>query len=106
MPVTVTVTPVGPLAGEWIIDGTVTVKIAEAESAGTEPTSAPYRTTRWPPADALGTVKVHVKAPLEEVVCEVQVSVVMVPSAKVIEPICVFGEKPAPEAVTVMPTGP
>jgi hypothetical protein len=54
----------------------------------------------------VGTVNVHVKVPVEEVVTEVQVWVTIVPPAMEIEPIAVLIEKPVPVTVTMVPIGP
>ena len=54
----------------------------------------------------MGTVNVHVKVPVIEVVWEVQVWVTIVPPAMVIEPIVVLTEKPEPLTVTTVPIGP
>jgi hypothetical protein len=72
VPLTVTETPEGPCVGLRVIAGTVAVNVAEAVSEGTLPISLPEATTGWAPLE-VGTVKVHVKAPIEDVVLEVQV---------------------------------
>ncbi len=54
----------------------------------------------------MGTVNVHVKVPVEEVVTEVQVWVTIVPPAMEIEPIVVLTENPEPLTVTTVPIGP
>ena len=71
-PVTVTVTPTGPWVGLSVIDG-MTVYVATAVSAGTVPMSLPDTTTAYGPGVIDGTVNVHVKAPVAEIVLEVQV---------------------------------
>ena len=72
-PVTVTVVPAGPWVGDRVIVGVVTVKVAEAVSAGTIPTSLPDKTTVYGSDTIDGTVNVHVKAPVADVVFVVQV---------------------------------
>ncbi len=67
-PVTVTEVPTEPWAGDNVIVGLVTVKVADAVSAGTAPTSLPDRTTMYVPVASDGTVNVHVKVPVAEVV--------------------------------------
>ena len=54
----------------------------------------------------MGTVNVHVKVPVEEVVTEVQVWVVGVAPLNLIVPIAVDTENPEPVTVTGVPTGP
>jgi hypothetical protein len=54
--------------GDRAIVGVVTVKVAEAVSAGTLPTSLPDRTTVYMPGAIDGTVNAHVKVPVDEVV--------------------------------------
>jgi hypothetical protein len=54
----------------------------------------------------VGTVNVHVKVPVDEVVWAVQVWVAMVPPAMEIEPITVLTENPVPVTVTIVPIGP
>ncbi len=53
-----------------------------------------------------GTVNVHVKVPVAEVVCEVQVCPLGVTPLNVIVPIVVRTENPEPVTVTEVPTGP
>jgi hypothetical protein len=67
-PVTVTEVPTTPEVGDKVIAGVVTVKVAEAVSAGTVPTSLPDTVTEWPPAVSAGTVNVHEKVPVAVVV--------------------------------------
>jgi len=67
-PVTVTEVSCGPLVGDRMIVGVVTVKVAEAVSAGTVPTSLPDTTTVYGPDTIAGTMNVHVKVPVAEVV--------------------------------------
>ena len=105
VPVTVTVTPTGPWVGLRVIDG-MTVNVATAVSAGTVPTSLPDRTTVYGPGVIEGTVNVHVKVPVAEVVFVVQVWVAGVAPLKVIVPIVVRTENPEPVTVTEMPTMP
>jgi hypothetical protein len=50
------------------IVGFVTLNVADAVSLGTVPTSLPETTTVYVPAAIDGTVNVHVKAPVAEVV--------------------------------------
>ena len=71
--------PTGPCAGDRVIAGTVTVKEAEAVSAGTVPTSLPETVTECEPALDEGTVKVQLNVPVADVVWAVQVWTVMVP---------------------------
>ena len=54
--------------GDRAIVGVVTTKVAEAVSAGTVPTSLPDTTTAYAPDTIEGTLNVHVKAPVAEVV--------------------------------------
>ncbi len=105
-PVTVTVVPCGPLTGDRVIVGVVTVKVADALSAGAVPTSLPERTTAYGPNTIAGTVNVHVKVPVAEVVLDVQVCPLGVTPLNVIVPIVVRTENPEPVTVTVTPTGP
>ena len=105
-PATVTVIPVTPCEGVRVIAGTVTVKEAEAVSAGTEPTSLPEAMTVLAPAVDDGTVKVQVKVPVEDVVVVVQVWVPGVAPLNVNVAKVVLTEKPDPAAVTVIPMGP
>jgi formaldehyde-activating enzyme involved in methanogenesis len=67
-PVTVTEVPTGAWVTDRAIVGVVTVKVAEAVSAGTVPTSLPDTTTVYGPVAMDGTMNVHVKAPVAEVV--------------------------------------
>ena len=85
----------------------VTVNVTVAVSAGTLPTLLPDRTTAYGPAPTDGTVNVHVKAPVAEIVTPVQVCVAGVAPLNVIVPI-VVGETENPEPVTVteVPAGP
>ena len=106
VPVTVTEVPIGPEAGDRAMAGVVTVKVVEAVSAGTVPTSLPDTTTVYVPAATDGTVNVHVNAPVAEVVFVVQVCVAGVAPLKVIVPIVVRTENPEPVTVTVTPAGP
>ena len=79
---------------------------ADAVSAGTVPTSLPETVTARAPSASVGTVNVHVKVPVDEVVRPMQVWVAMVPPAMEIEPICVLMENPVPVTVTEVPIGP
>jgi hypothetical protein len=106
VPVTVTEVPIGPEAGDREIAGAVTVNVADAVSRGTVPMSLPDRTTAYVPAAIEGTVNVHVKVPVEEVVTEVQVWVVGVAPLNLIVPIAVDTENPEPVTVTGVPIGP
>jgi hypothetical protein len=106
VPVTVTEVPIGPEAGDRAMAGVVTVKVVEAVSAGTVPTSLPDTTTVYVPAATDGTVNVHVNAPVAEVVFVVQVCVAGVAPLKVIVPIVVRTENPEPVTVTGVPAGP
>jgi len=105
-PVTVTEVPCGPLVGDRMIVGVVTVKVAEALSAGTVPTSLPDMTTVYGPDTIDGTVNVHVKVPVAVVVWEVQVCPLGVAPLNVMVPIVVRTEKPELVTVTAVPTGP
>jgi len=101
--VTVTVMPFGPCIGASVIAGTVIVNVADAVS---EPPSLPVATTVYAPAASDGTVKVQLKVPVADVVCEVQVWVPGVAPLNVKVVIAVLTEKPVPETLTVMPFGP
>ena len=92
--------------GVRVIVGVVTVNVADAVSRGTVPMSLPDRTTAYVPAAIEGTVNVHVKVPVEEVVTEVQVWVVGVAPLNLIVPIAVDTENPEPVTVTGVPIGP
>ena len=105
-PVTVTAVPCGPLVGDRVIVGVVTVNVAVAVSAGTVPTSLPDRMTAYGPSTIDGTVNVHVKVPVGEVVFVVQVCPLGVAPLNVMVPIAVRTENPEPVAVTEVPTGP
>jgi len=105
-PVTVTIVPSGPWMGDTLIMEVVTVKVAEAVSAGTVPTSLPERTTAYGPDAMDGTVNVHVKVPVAEVVFVVQVCTLGVAPLNVIVPIAVDTEKPEPATVTEVPMRP
>jgi hypothetical protein len=98
--------PFGPWAGDKDIAGVVMVKVAEAVSAGTEPTSLPEAVTEYPPAELAGTVNVHVNVPVDDVVWEVHVWVPGVAPLKVKVPMAVLTEKPDPVTVTEIPLGP
>jgi hypothetical protein len=103
VPETVTVAPTGPWPGLTTIAGTVSVKLAVAVSA---PASLPVATTLWLPAAMAGTVKVHEKVPVPEVVWAVQVWVAGVAPLYVNVPIVLAGVNPAPVTVTETPVGP
>ncbi len=105
-PVTVTKVPTGPWVGDTVIVGAVTVNVAVAVSAGTLPTSLPDRTTAYAPTATDGTVNVHVKVPVAEVVWDVQVWVAGVAPLNVIVPIVVRTENPEPVTLTDMPKRP
>ena len=77
------------------------VNVFEAVS---DPPSLPVATTEYTLGESEGTVKVHEKAPVAEVVCEVQVWVPGVAPPKVKVEIAVLGVYPLP--VTVMPVVP
>ena len=64
-PVTVIDMPVGPCVWERVIVGVVMVKVVDAVSGLP---SLPVATTVYPPAASEGTVKVHEKVPVAEVV--------------------------------------
>jgi len=72
-PVTVTEMPMGPWVGDRVIAALMTVNVADAVSAGTVPTSLPDKTTEYAPGAIEGTVNVHVKVPVADVVWAVQV---------------------------------
>jgi len=105
-PVIVTEIPFGPWVGDRVIVGVVTVKVVEAMSAGTMIQSLPPRMTVFAPDPIDGTVNVHVKVPVPEVVWAVQVCVAGVFPLSVIIPIVVATENPEPVTVTEVPTGP
>jgi hypothetical protein len=105
-PVTVTEVPTGLCVGERVITGVVTAKVAEALSAGTVPTSLPDTYAMYVPTATAGTVNVHVKVPVAEVVLDVQVCTLGVAPLNVIVPIAVRTENPEPVTVTEVPTGP
>jgi len=105
-PVTVTMVPTGPWVGDRVIVAVMTVNEADAVSAGTAPTSLPDRTTAYGPDAMDGTVNVHVKVPVSEVVWDVQVWVAGVAPLKVIVPIVVRTENPEPVTVTELPKRP
>ena len=75
-------------------------------SAGTVPTSLPDTTTAYAPDTIEGTLNVHVKAPVAEVVWEVQVCPLGVAPLNVMVPIVVRTENPEPLIVTTVPIGP
>ena len=102
---TVTVVPAGPWVGLRTTDG-VTENAADAESPVTVRMSLPETVTALDPSASVGTVNVHVKVPVEEVVTEVQVWVVGVAPLNLIVPIAVDTENPEPVTVTGVPTGP
>jgi hypothetical protein len=106
VPVTVTLVPTTPELGVRVILGLVTVNVAVAVSEGTVPISLPETVTTWPANVSVGTVNVHVKVPVAEVVWAVQVWVAIVPPAMVIVPIFVLMEYPVPATVTMVPIGP
>jgi len=68
VPLTVTVVPIGPWVGDRVIAGVITLNVAVALSAGTVPTLLPDTTTVYVPPVTDGTVNVHVKVPVAEVV--------------------------------------
>jgi hypothetical protein len=105
-PVAVTLVPTGLCMGDRVIVGVVTVNVADAASEGIVPTSLPETVTMCAPSVSVGTVNVHVKAPVESVVWEVQVWLVIVPRAMEIKPIFVLMENPVPVTVTMVPIGP
>jgi hypothetical protein len=82
------------------------LKLTVAVSAGTLPTSLPDRTTAYVPVASAGTVNVHVKVPVEEVVWEVQLCPLGVTPLNVMVPIVVDTENPEPVTVTEVPCGP
>ena len=67
-PLTVTVMPFGPWAGDSVIAGAVTVKLAEAVSPATVPTLLPDALTVYDPVASDGTVKIQLNVPVAEVV--------------------------------------
>ena len=105
-PVIVTEVPTGLCVGDRAIVGVVIVKVAEAVSAGTVPTSLPDMYTMYVPTVSAGTVNVHVNVPVAEVVWAVQVWVAGVTPLNVMVPIVVRTENPEPVTVTEVPTGP
>ncbi len=106
VPVTVTVVPTGPCMGDRLIVEVVTVNVAVAVSAGTVPTLLPDTTTAYGPDAMDGTVNVHVKVPVAEVVWEVQVCPLGVAPLNFIVPIAVDTENPEPVTVTEVPVRP
>jgi Ni,Fe-hydrogenase III small subunit len=92
--------------GDREIAGVVTVNVAEAASAGTNPMSLPDTTTAYGPDAMDGTVNVHVNVPVAEVVFVVQVWVAGVTPLNVMVPIVVRTENPEPVTVTGVPAGP
>jgi hypothetical protein len=72
-PVIVTEVSFGPWVGDKVTVGIVTVKVTEAVSPVTVPMSLPDKTTVYMPGEIDGTVNLHVKVPVAEVVWEVQV---------------------------------
>jgi hypothetical protein len=64
------------------------VKVAEAVS---EPPSCPVATTEYAPAELEGTVKVQLKVPVADVVCDVHVWVPGVAPLKVKVEMAVLG---------------
>jgi hypothetical protein len=105
-PVTVTEVPTGPWMGDRVTVGIVIVKVEEAVSAGTVIQSLPARMTVLAPDAIDGTVNVHVKVPVAEVVVAVQVCVLGVTPLTVTILIVVATENPEPVTVTEVPTGP
>lgn len=100
VPATVTVEPTGPWAGVTVIASGVTV-------------NAPVAV--WPPESVavtvvpdvpLGTLNVHVNAPVTPVVKEPLVHVVMATPSRTSDPNAFDTEKPVPDIVTDAPTGP
>ncbi len=91
--------------GNRVIVGVVIVKVVEAVSPDTVQTSLPDRMTVYGPAAIDGTVNVHVKVPVAEVVWEVQVCTDGVFPPSVIVPIAVDTENPEPATVTEVPDG-
>jgi len=81
----------------------MTMKEADAVSAGTDPTSLPDRTTVYVPAAIDGTLNEHVKEPVGEVAWEVHVCGVGVAPLNVTLPIAVPMENPEPATVTLVP---
>jgi hypothetical protein len=99
VPVTVTVVPTGPVLGDRVIAGVVTVKVADALFE-----LASVALTVLPPAVEVGTTKVAVKPPAAVVVI-VTGTVATVAALNVI----VMVEEAAklePVTVTVTPAGP
>ena len=67
-PCTVTDVPLGPWFGVNVITEEVTVNLVEAVSAGTVPTLLHDRMIVYAPGVIAGTMNVHVKVPVAEVV--------------------------------------
>ena len=98
---TVIDTPFGPCVCERAIVGVVMVNVVVAVST---PLSLPVATTAYDPAAIEGTVKVQVKVPVADVVCEVHVWVPGVAPLKVKVLMGVEAEKPDPCTVTLLAT--
>jgi hypothetical protein len=108
VPDTVTVAPFGPWPGEAVIVGVVTVNDAVA----VVPVAPSVPMTLYGPADSLGTLNVHVNAPVGLVVIVVPLAVPTVHPVGICSPplnATVAGEdtvNPLPVTVYVAPTGP
>ena len=87
------------------LDDEVTVKVVDASSADTDPTSLPDADTTMEPLEE-GTVKEQEKAPDDDVVWLVQVCVAGALPWTVNEPMAVSTENPDPDTVTEEPTVP
>ena len=80
VPVTVTVVPTGPVLGDRVIAGVVTVKVAVPVSE-----LASVAVTALAPEEVEdGTTKVHVKVPVEDVVTVAGTVVIVVPASFIV----------------------
>ena len=98
-PVTVTLVPTGPEVGLRLIEGVVTVKVADAVFA-----LASVAVTVLAPAEDAGTLNVAEKAPVADVVTVTGTVVCVAPLNFIV--MVEVEAKPAPVTVTVVPTGP
>jgi hypothetical protein len=98
-PVTVTLVPTGPEVGLRLIEGVVTVKVADAVFA-----LASVAVTVLAPAEEAGTTNVAEKAPVADVVTVTGTVVCVAPLNFIV--MVEVEAKPAPVTVTVVPTGP
>jgi hypothetical protein len=103
LPVTVTVTPVGPRAWLSLIEGVVTVNVPLAVSAGTVPTSAPAAVTVVPLVPE-GTENVHANFPplaVSEPLVQLDIDTLSNVRVIVVDPVY-----PVPVTTTDSPTTP